>query len=87
MKRVLIVDDEQPMVMGLSLIIKRYFSQEYIIVGTAASGREAVECDAELNPDILLMDVQMPGISGLEAIRTIARKGNPNAFILVTEYE
>ncbi len=87
MKRVLIVDDEQPMVMGLSLIIKRYFSQEYIIVGTAASGREAVECDAELNPDILLMDVQMPGISGLEAIRTIARKGNPKAFILVTAYE
>ncbi|MCX7775974.1 MAG: response regulator [Spirochaetaceae bacterium] len=87
MKRVLIVDDEQPMVLGLSLLIKRHFSQDYSIVGTASSGREAVELDAVLNPDILLMDVQMPGISGLEAIRTIARKGNPKAFVLVTAYE
>mgnify|MGYP000280092890 CR=1 FL=1 len=87
MKRLLIVDDEQPMVLGLSLLIKRHFSQEYVIVGTASSGREAVERDAQLNPDILLMDVQMPGISGLEAIKTIARKGNPKAFILVTAYE
>ncbi|HPC72663.1 MAG TPA: response regulator, partial [Treponema sp.] len=87
MKRVLIVDDEQPIVAGLSLLIKRYFSEDYTVVGSASSGREAIEKARELSPDILLMDVQMPGISGLEAIKTIVSFGGPKAFILITAYE
>ena len=87
MKRILLVDDEQPIISGLSLLIKRYFSEDYIVVGSAASGREAIEKARELSPDILLMDVQMPGISGLEAIRNIALLGGPKAFILITAYE
>lgn len=87
MKRILIVDDEQPIVTGLSLLIKRYFSEEFTIVGSASSGREAIEKARDLLPDIVLMDVQMPGISGLEAIKTIAGMGSPKAFILITAYE
>ncbi|WP_304241926.1 response regulator [Gracilinema caldarium] len=87
MKRILIVDDEQPIVAGLSLLIKRYFSEDYTVVGSASSGREAIEKARELSPDILLMDVQMPGISGLEAIKTIVSFGGPKAFILITAYE
>jgi two-component system response regulator YesN len=87
MKRVLIVDDEQPIVIGLTLLFKRYFSEDFTVVGSASSGRDAIEKARELSPDILLMDVQMPGISGLEAIKTIAVQGNPKAFILITAYE
>jgi len=87
MKRILIVDDEQPIVTGLSLLIKRYFSEEFTVVGSASSGREAIEKAQDLLPEIVLMDVQMPGISGLEAIKSIARLGSPKAFILITAYE
>lgn len=87
MKRILIVDDEQPIVNGLSLLIKRYFPEDFTVVGSASSGREAIEKARDLSPDILLMDVQMPGISGLEAIKTIASLGNSKAFILITAYE
>lgn len=87
MKRILIVDDEQPIISGLSLVIKRYFADEYTIVGSASSGREAIEKARDLVPDIVLMDVQMPGISGLEAIKSISSLGGSKAFVLITAYE
>lgn len=87
MKRVLVVDDEMPIVNGLLLLFKRYFQTEYTVVGVAQSGREAIEKAKELAPDIILMDVQMPGITGLDAIRELSRQGSTTAFILVTAYE
>ncbi len=87
MKRVLIVDDELPIINGLSLLFKRYFQAGYTVIGTAQTGREAIEKCASLSPDIVLMDVQMPGISGLDAIREISQTGATRAFILVTAYE
>ena len=87
MKRVLIVDDEIPIINGLSLLFKRYFQESYTVVGTARSGREAIEKTKSLAPEIVLMDVQMPGISGLDAIRELAQEGGAKAFILVTAYE
>ena len=87
MKRVLVVDDEMPIVNGLLLLFKRYFQTEYTVAGVAQSGREAIEKAKELAPDIILMDVQMPGITGLDAIRELSRQGSATAFILVTAYE
>lgn len=87
MKRVLIADDEMPIVNGLSLLFKRYFQGGYTVVGTARSGREAIEKSKALSPEIILMDVQMPGITGLDAIRELSREGGAKAFILVTAYE
>jgi len=87
MKRVLVVDDEMPIVNGLLLLFKRYFQTEYTVVGVAQSGREAIEKAKELAPDIILMDVQMPGITGLDAIRELSRQKSATAFILVTAYE
>ncbi|TCW61641.1 response regulator [Treponema sp. J25] len=87
MRRVLIVDDESPIISALELLIKRYFSQEYLVVGDAHNGREAIEKARELNPDIILIDVQMPGINGLEAIRSISQSGGTKAFVLITAYE
>ncbi len=87
MKRVLVVDDEPPIINGLSLLFKRYFQAAYTVIGVAQTGREAIEKCAQLGPDIVLMDVQMPGITGLDAIREISQTGAPRAFILVTAYE
>jgi two-component system response regulator YesN len=87
MKRVLIVDDELPIINGLSLLFKRYFQGGYAVVGTARSGREAIEKSKTLAPEIILMDVQMPGITGLDAIRELSQEGGVKAFILVTAYE
>ena len=87
MKRILVVDDERPIVEGIALIVRRDLGGEFEIVGSASSGREAIEKAATLMPDIVLMDVRMPGISGLDAIREIKKRGFASAFILVTAYE
>lgn len=87
MKRVLVVDDERPVVETIELMIRRDLSGEFSIVGEASSGRDAVEKAAALAPDIVLMDVWMPGISGLDAVREIRTRGLPCVFILVTAYE
>jgi two-component system response regulator YesN len=87
MKRILVVDDERPVVEGISLIVRRELAPEFEVAGSASSGREALEKALALAPDIVLMDVRMPGISGLEAIREIRAKGSEAVFILVTAYE
>ena len=87
MKRILVVDDERPAIESTSLIVKRDLSGEFEIAGQAMTGRDAIEKAATLAPDIILMDVKMPGISGLDAIREIRKRGSAAAFILVTAYE
>ena len=87
MKRILVADDERPIIESISLIVKRDLSGEFELAGHAMSGREAIEKAAILAPDIILMDVKMPGISGLDAIREIRKRGSASAFILVTAYE
>jgi len=87
MKRVLVVDDERPVVEGIALMTARDLRGEFEIVGTASSGREAIELAPALAPDIVLMDVRMPGISGLDAIRELRRRVTGAVYILVTAYE
>ncbi|MEI6389013.1 MAG: response regulator, partial [Spirochaetota bacterium] len=87
MKRVMVVDDERPVVEGIVLMVQRDLGEEFAVVGSASSGREALERFGDLAPDIVLMDVSMPGISGLEAIRELRRRSSNAAFILVTAYE
>lgn len=87
MRRILVVDDERPVIEGISLMVKRDLAGEFEIAGHAMSGRDAIEKAASLAPDLILMDVKMPGISGLDAIREIRKRGSAAAFILVTAYE
>ena len=87
MIRVLVADDERPVVEGISHIVRKELALEFEIAGTASSGREAIERAVTLSPDLVLMDVRMPGISGLDAIREIRKRGSPSAFILITAYE
>ncbi|WP_041606016.1 response regulator [Halothermothrix orenii] len=77
-KTVLIVDDAAFMRLNLKNILK----DDYEIVGEAKNGQEAVEMYQELNPDIVTMDITMPVMDGLEAIRAI-KDIDPDANIIV----
>jgi len=86
-KRIFVVDDEKPVVDGISLIVEKDLGGEFEVGGSASTGREALERVPSLLPDIVLMDVRMPGISGLETIRELRKRGVLSAFVLVTAYE
>jgi two-component system response regulator YesN len=86
-KKVLLVDDERSFIESLALLVKRELPEEFEVVGFASSGREAIEKAATLSPEIVVMDLRMPGISGLDAIREMRSRGPAPVFILVTAYE
>lgn len=87
MKRILVADDERPVVETILHLVKRDLAADFEVAGTASSGREAIDRATALSPDIVLMDVRMPGLSGLDAIREMRRRGSEAAFILITAYE
>jgi DNA-binding NarL/FixJ family response regulator len=78
--RVLCVDDHRIVREGLGLIISRQPDME--VIGAASSGEEAVEVFAQTKPDITLMDLNLRGMGGLDAIRAI-RRLDPDARIIV----
>lgn len=83
--RVLIADDHAIVREGIRALLT--LSDDIAVVGEAADGHEAVEAARRLNPDIILMDIAMPGLGGLEATLEI-KKENPEAKILVlSQYE
>lgn len=71
--RVLIVDDEYLMRQGIKFMIKKE-TEKYEIVGEASNGKEALELIPELKPQIILCDIVMPVMDGLELIRTVSRE-------------
>jgi two-component system, NarL family, invasion response regulator UvrY len=85
MIRVLIVDDHQLVRMGTSRLLADVGDVE--VVGQAGSGEEAIELVRHLKPDVVLMDVQMPGIGGLEATRRCLRVHPDIKVIAVSMYE
>jgi two-component system NarL family response regulator len=78
--RVLIVDDHRIVLEGLALMIRR--QRDMDVVGCAATGEQAVELFRRQRPDVTLMDLQLPTMSGLQAIRAI-RSEHPEARIVV----
>jgi len=83
--RVLIADDHAIVREGVRALLT--LSDDIEVVGEAANGIEAIEAARALSPDVILMDIAMPGLGGLEATLEI-RKENPAARILVlTQYE
>jgi two-component system response regulator NreC len=76
--RILLVDDHSVMRSSLGLLLENYGAQ---IIGEAADGETAIKLALELNPDIILMDITLPGINGIEATRRIC-SANPSARVL-----
>jgi len=85
MSRVLLIDDEQLARDRLRRMLEA--NQDYKVVAEAANGIEAIEQAVKFNPDILLMDIRMPGMDGLEAAQHIARMDTPPAVIFCTAYD
>ncbi|MDP9113254.1 MAG: response regulator transcription factor [Acidobacteriota bacterium] len=81
MIRILIADDHGIVRAGLKLLLDRLSGME--VVGEAADGREAVRLAAELQPNIVIMDIAMPLLNGLQAARVI-RENAPIGVIFVT---
>jgi DNA-binding NarL/FixJ family response regulator len=78
--RILITDDHVVVRQGLAAMLTPRHGME--VVGEAANGREAIRLEKELNPDVIIMDLVMPEMDGLEASIAI-REQNPDARILV----
>ena len=78
--RVLIVDDEAPFTEMVRALLE--VEQGIEVVGTALDGKQAVELARELEPDVIVMDISMPIMNGLDATREI-RAQDPNASILI----
>jgi len=83
--RILVADDHALFRDGLRALFTSVPDTE--VVGEAATGEEAVERALELQPDVVLMDIQMPGINGIEATRRIVRDSPHVGVIVVTMFE
>jgi len=84
MIRILIVDDHLVVREGLQLILS--MEEELEVVGEAVDGETAVRMAGELQPDVVLMDLRMPGMGGLEAIERIVPQWPDMAIVILTTY-
>ena len=83
--RVLIVDDQEPFRLAARMVVEA--TDGFDVVGEAETGEAGVSMASELGPDLVLMDVNLPGIDGLEATRRILREQDPPIVLLLSTYE
>lgn len=82
--RVLLVDDHQVVRRGLRTFLE--IQDDIEVVGEASDGAEGVARTEELRPDVVLMDIKMPGTDGIEALRKLRELENPAKVLIVTSF-
>ncbi len=83
--KVMIVDDQEPFRLAARMVVEA--TDGFEVVGEAESGEESVEAARDLDPDLVLMDVNLPGINGLEATRRILQGSDRVVILLLSTYE
>jgi len=83
--KVLVVDDEKPARDRLRQILED--ESDYEVVGEAGNGHDAVALAAELVPDVVLLDIRMPGLDGIETARHLNELDKPPAVVFATAYD
>jgi len=86
MQKVLVVDDELISRESTVMLIKKYLPQ-LEVVGTCRSGKDAIEKNYNLRPDIMIMDINMPGINGLDAMRQIKQVNKNVSFVVLSAFD
>ncbi|MFD9410373.1 response regulator [Streptomyces sp. NPDC059989] len=82
--RVLLVDDHQVVRRGLRTFLE--VQDDIEVVGEASDGEEGIARAEELRPDVILMDIKMPGTDGIEALRRLRDQANPARVLIVTSF-
>src|SRR6188768_1726353 len=81
----IVLAEDQLMVLG-ALATLLGLEPDIDVVGTAAEGELALRLVAQLNPDVLLTDIEMPGLTGLDVAEEIRRRGLPTKVVIVTTF-
>jgi len=83
-QHILLVDDHEVVRIGLKSLLERH--PQFTVVGEAGSAREALEQVANLKPEVVIMDIRLPGTSGIEACEEIVTKFPGTKVIMLTSY-
>jgi len=83
--RILLVDDHPIVRQGLRTLLEGH--SDWQVIGEAADGAEAVEKAKDLNPDVMVLDVTMPRMNGLEACRLLRRQSPKLEILFVTQHD
>lgn len=83
--RILLADDHAVLRSGLALLLNS--QKEFIVVGEAPTGLAVIALAEELQPDLILLDLNMPGLSGLEALPTLRQKSSNSRILILTMHD
>ena len=83
-QRIILVDDHEVVRLGLKSLLEH--NPQFDVIGEAASAREAIELVANQHPDVVVMDIRLPGTSGIEACEEITTRFPETRVIMLTSY-